>query len=249
MALQLLETKEIWYCVSLKNWDNKTWLSSKKYIKSFNNFLLKQIRLNRDSQILDIGCGRGKIFGFLYSKLRFKNKPIGIDIEIHKDRDKRINFKKIDAIKYLKNNNIRFDLILIKQTIHLLNFREIKNLISLCKNNLKKEGKILIFSLETSNNEIPTFLLMKKRLKSSLSRDKKIVAFLSKLYPRIKKKKFSFIVKISINKYVEMIKNRYISTLLSMSNNQILRGIDEINLSHRKKLIFNDKLICLILNK
>ena len=158
--------------MSLKNWDNKTWLSSKKYIKSFNNFLLKQIRLNRDSQILDIGCGRGKILGFLYSKLRLKNKPIGIDIETHKDRDKRINFKKIDVIRFLKKNNKKFDLILIKQTIHLLNFREIKKVISLCKTRLKKEGKILIFSLETSKNEIPTFFLMKKRLKTSLNRDK-----------------------------------------------------------------------------
>ena len=235
--------------MSLKNWDNKTWLSSTKYIKSFNNFLLKQIRLNRHAQILDIGCGRGKILGFLYSKLRFKNKPVGIDIEIHKDRDKRINFKKIDAIKYLKNNNIKFDLILIKQTIHFFNFREIKKLISLCKTKLKKQGKILIFTLETSKNEIPTFLLMKKRLKSSLSRDKKIIAFLSKLYPGTKKKKFSYKVKISTKKYVEMIKNRYISTLLTMSKNQILRGIDEINLSYPKILIFNDKLICLILNK
>ena len=235
--------------MSLKNWDNKTWLSSRKYIKSFNDFLLKQIRLNRDSQILDIGCGRGKILGFLYSKLRLKSKPIGIDIEIHEDRDKRINFKKIDAIKYLKNNNKKFDLILIKQTIHLLNFMEIKKLISLCKTKLKKEGKILIFSLETSKNEIPTFSLMKKRLKTSLNRDKKIITFLSKLYPRIKKKKFSFKVKISTNKYADMIKNKYISTLLSMRNNQILRGIDEININYQKNLSFNDKLICLILNK
>ena len=235
--------------MSLKNWDNKTWLASKKYIRSFNNFLLKQIRLNRDSQILDIGCGRGKILGFLCSSLRLKNKPIGIDIENHKDRDKRINFKKIDAIKYLKDNNQKFDLILIKQTIHLMNFKEIKKLISLCKTKLKKEGKVLIFSLETSKNEIPTFLLMKKRLKTSLNRDKKIVSFLSKLYPNIKKKKFSFRVKISNKKYMEMIKNRYISTLLSMSSNQILRGVDEINSSNQKILNFNDKLICLILNK
>ncbi len=235
--------------MSLKNWDNKTWLSSKKYIKSFNNFLLKQIRLNRESQILDIGCGRGKILGFLYSKLRLKNKPIGIDIETHKDRDKRINFKKIDGIKYLKNNNKKFDLILIKQTIHLLNFSEIKKLISLCKTKLKKEGKIFILSLETSKNEIPTFFLMKKRLKTALNRDKKIISFLSKLYPNIKKKKFSFKVKISTKKYMEMIKNRYISTLLRMSNNQILKGIDEINLNYQKILNFNDKLICLILNK
>ena len=45
-----------------------------------------------------------------------------------------------------------------------------------------------------------------------------------------------------------MIKNRYISTLLSMSHNQIMKGIDEINFKCQKKLTFNDKLICLILN-
>ena len=67
--------------MSLKNWDNKTWLSSKNYIQSFNIFLLKQIKLNSNSHILDIGCGRGKILGSLSSRLKLKNKPIGIDIE------------------------------------------------------------------------------------------------------------------------------------------------------------------------
>jgi len=46
--------------LSIKNWDNKTWISSTKYIKSFNKFLLKQKKLNKESKILDIGCGRGK---------------------------------------------------------------------------------------------------------------------------------------------------------------------------------------------
>ena len=45
----------------LKNWDNKTWLSSKKYIKYFNIFLLKQIRLNKESKILDIGAEEVKL--------------------------------------------------------------------------------------------------------------------------------------------------------------------------------------------
>ena len=71
--------------MSLKNWDNKTWLSSTSYIKSFNKFLIKETKLNKNSEILDIGCGRGKILGNLRSKLRLANKPIGIDIEQHKD--------------------------------------------------------------------------------------------------------------------------------------------------------------------
>ena len=117
--------------MSLKNWDNKTWLSSPSYIKSFNNFLLKQIKLNKNSQILDIGCGRGKILGSLSSKLSLKRKSIGIDIENHKDRDKRIIFKKIDALKFLKKNKKRFDLILLKQTIHLFKIKDIKTILKL----------------------------------------------------------------------------------------------------------------------
>ena len=46
-----------------------------------------------------------------------------------------------------------------------------------------------------------------------------------------------------------MIKEKYISTLLSFSKKQILTGIKEIDLRYNKTLIFNDKLICLNLNK
>ena len=88
---------------SLKNWDNKTWLSSRKYIQSFNSFILKQQILNKNSKILDIGCGRGKIIENLYSKLKLINKPIGIDIEDHKDKSKKIIFKKTDAINACKH--------------------------------------------------------------------------------------------------------------------------------------------------
>ena len=54
----------------LKNWDNKTWLSSQRYILSFNRFILKQIKLDRNSRVLDIGCGRGKIISNLSNKLK-----------------------------------------------------------------------------------------------------------------------------------------------------------------------------------
>ena len=67
----------------IKNWDNKTWLSSKGYIKSFNRFLIKKVKLNPKSTILDIGCGRGKILGSLSSKLSLRDKPTGIDMINH----------------------------------------------------------------------------------------------------------------------------------------------------------------------
>ena len=234
---------------NIKNWDNKTWLSSKKYIQFFNSFLLKQVKLNSSSKILDIGCGRGKILGSLSSRLKLKNKPIGIDIEKHLDRDKRINFKKVDATNYLKKNEIKFDLILIKQTIHLLQFKEIKRLLVLCKETLNSGGKIIIFSLNTNQNEIPTFLSMKRKLKKSLNRDKKIIQFILNLNFKALTKNFSFKVNIKKKKYIKMIQNRYISTLLSFKSKEINKGVEEINYKFKKNIVFNDKLICLILNK
>ena len=142
--------------VPLKNWDNKTWLSSNKYINSFNKFILKQIKLNRYSRVLDIGCGRGKIIANLSSKLNLHYKPIGLDIENHKDKSKKIIFKNTDALSFISKTKLKFDLILIKQTIHLLK-KEIKSLLTRCKSKLNINGKIIILSLDPEKNEIPTF--------------------------------------------------------------------------------------------
>ena len=235
--------------LSIKNWDNKTWISSNKYIKSFNNFLLKQKKLNNNSKILDIGCGRGKIIGSLSTKLKLKNKPIGLDIENHIDKDKRIIFKKISAIKYLKKNKKKFDLILIKQTIHFFSLKDIKKILAYSHSSLETGGIILILTLDTKNNEIPAFFLMKQKLNQSLKRD--IIIWKNILQMNIKKStsKFNFKVKVKKNLYLNMIKQRYISTLLKFSSVQILNGVNEINMKYKKNIIFNDKLNCVILEK
>ena len=127
---------------SLKNWDNKTWLSSQKYIQTFNKFLLNQVKLDKNSRILDIGCGRGKILANLSSNLRLFNKPIGIDKESHKDKSKKIIFKKIDALTFVSKTKINFDLILIKQTIHLLKKNRLQSFYQCVKINLIQMEKL-----------------------------------------------------------------------------------------------------------
>ena len=235
--------------MSLKNWDNKTWLSSTSYIRSFNNFLLKQIKLNKNSQILDIGCGRGKILGSLSSKLSLKTKPIGLDIVKHKDRDKRIIFKKIDALRFLKKNKKKFDLILFKQTIHLFKIKDIKNILKFSKKMLNINGKIIIFTLDPLNNEIPTFSIMKKKLKKALIRDKEIIRSISYLFNGKLIRGFSYKVKISRKKYMGMINSKYISVLLGMSQKTIFSGLNQIKRKYKKQISFEDKLICLVLNR
>ncbi len=231
----------------IKNWDKDNWLSSKSYISDFNLFLTKVIKFDTRSKILDIGCGRGKIIGSLSSKLKLKVKPIGIDLINHKDKDKRIDFQKINALNFSLTNNQKFDLILIKQTIHLMKLNEIRKLLNLLKKRLNPKGKILIFTLDTVENEIPTFKLMKNKLKQSLKRDKKILEIITNLYSQRIKKRFIFKVQMNKKKYVEMIKNRYISILMPLSNKQLIQGIEEIELKYKEILKFKDKLICIIL--
>jgi len=233
----------------LKNWDNKTWLSSPQYINSFNRFILKQVKLDKNSRILDIGCGRGKILENLSNKLRLLSKPVGLDIENHKDKSKKIIFKKIDASSYVTKTKTTFDLILIKQTIHLLKKKQAIKLLSLCKNKLNPNGKIIILSLDPNKNELPTFSLMKKKLTFSLNKDEKLFNLILKNESKVIFKKFVYEVRIFKKKYLQMIKDRYISTLLNIPDNQIKNGVVEIKNNYGNLLKFKDRLICFIIKK
>ena len=230
---------------SLKNWDNKTWLSSSSYISSFNSFLLKKIKLNKNSEILDIGCGRGKIFGSLFKKLKLIKKPIGIDPVNHKDIDKSIDFRNIDILRFFKTNKNKFNLIMIKQTLHFFNKDKRKKLVRICKDRLKKNGVLIIFSLNTTNNEIPCFKLMKQKLKRGLKRDSGMLKSTCLILKNYKIDKFTFKVSITKNKYIKMLKQKYISCLIDLTKKQINIGINEINEIYPKKILFEDSLICI----
>ena len=231
--------------IKLKNWDNKTWLSSASYINTFNSFLLKKKKLNKNSKILDIGCGRGKIIGSLSRKIKLSNKPIGIDPIVHKDVDKSIDFRDQDIFKFFKINNEKFDLILIKQTIHFFNKSKRQELLKTCRNNLKKNGVLLILTLNTSNNEIPCFQLMKKKLNRGLARDTKMLNSVNKILKNTKIDKFKYKVSITKDKYIKMLKQRYISCLVNLTKDQIKKGIDEIKSNYSDRILFNDILICI----
>ena len=163
----------------LKNWDNKTWLSSKAYITQFNKFLKTKINFNKNLKILDIGCGRANIISALQRKYKLKNKPIGIDIISNKGVKKNIIFKRVDALKYLDKKE-KYDLILIKQTIHFFSKTNLNRLLNLAKKRLNTRGKILIFSLKTKNNKIPCFKKMRKNLEKSLKRDEVLFKIIKK---------------------------------------------------------------------
>ena len=229
----------------LKNWDNKTWLSSAKYISSFKNFLKLETKINKNSKILDIGCGRASIISYLHKQYKFNDKPIGVDIVKNKDVKSNIIFKKIDAIKYLKKTEDLFDLILIKQTIHFFSKKQIKYFLNIAKNKLNKNGQILIFTLKSKKNEIPCFKIMKAMLLKSLKKDADLLKIIKKNLKNCTTNNFSFKVNLPKFKYIRMIRGRYISCLLNISDKNLKKGINEIKSNYKYKIKFTDTLNCI----
>ena len=233
----------------LKNWDNQTWLSSKNYIHQFNKFLSKRARFNKNTKILDIGCGRANIISNLQKRQKFKEKPIGLDIIKNKGIKKNIIFKKIDGYNYLKRKNEKYDLILLKQTIHFFSPSKLKALLDIAKKRLEKGGKMLIFSLKTTNNKIPCFKKMKQKLDSSLKRDEKLLKIIKKKLKKTNEYYFNFKVNISKQKYLKMVKSRYISCLLDLNNNEISKGVSELRSKYKNQIKFTNTLKCISYKK
>ena len=233
----------------LKNWDNQTWLSSKNYIYQFNKFLNKRVRFNKNTKILDIGCGRANIISTLQKKYKFKVKPIGLDIMNNKGVKKNIIFKKIDGYNYLKSKSEKYDLIILKQTIHFFNPSKLKALINIAKKRLESRGKILIFSLKTTNNRIPCFKKMRQKLDSSLRRDEKLLKLIKKELKRSNESYFNFKVDIPKQRYLKMVKSRYISCLLDLKSNEISKGISELKSKYKYQIKFTDTLKCISYRK
>ena len=233
----------------LKNWDKKNWLSSDEYISRLINFLKKKINFNKEIKILDIGCGRGKIISTLSAKYQMNNLPLGIDIVKHRDTANKIRFIKINALKYLKKKKEKFDIILFKQSIHFFKFSEIKKILKISKKNLTPKGKIIILALHPKKIQWPLFKVFKTKLIKSLNKDKIILNLIKSSFKKYEINFFTFKVKMTRELYLKMIRNRFNSCLLNLSLKEIKIGIEEIKKKYKKKLIFSDKLICIIYKK
>ena len=68
---------------------------------------------------------------------------------------------------------------------------------------------------------------------------------ISKILENNKIDKFKFKVSITKNRYIQIIKQRYISCLVNLSESEIKKGIKEIKDIYPDKILFNDILICI----
>jgi len=90
---------------------------------------------------------------------------------------------------------------------------------------------------------------MKDKLISSLKKDNFLFKIVKKNLKNSKETNFIFKVSIAKNKYLRMIKDRYISCLLDISAKDLKLGIGELNLKLKNQISFIDTLKCITFKK
>lgn len=230
------------------NWDRSSWLSSKEYFAKLSNQLIKSLDLHEEIKILDVGCGRGYLLRSLANKANLINIPFGVEPVKHEGPiPYHIKIINSSINSFLDNNNIKFDVVILKQVLHLLNQNEREYFYYKVKKHLYDNAKIVFIHMN-DQTEIPQFPIMKNRLKKSLNSHQYLSEELIKNFKLLKIDNFNYNVNISSKEYLEMIRNRYISVILDLNEEEIEKGIEFIKKHYPNQLSFKDTLTIQVFN-
>ena len=224
------------------NWDRSSWLSSKEYFEELSSQLIEFLDIREEKKILDVGCGRGHLLESLANKVNFIHKPIGVEPVKHENTiSQRIEIINSSINFFFQNNNSKFDLVILKQVLHLLNSNEREYFYQEIKKYLNKNGQIVFIHMN-NQTEIPQFPLMGNKLKLSIDSHHLLLEELNKNFKLLNIQNFTYSVKISLDEYLTMITNRYMTVLLDLSEEEIKEGIAFIKQNYSNHLSFNDTL-------
>ena len=90
---------------------------------------------------------------------------------------------------------------------------------------------------------------MRKKLNTSLEKDKIFFKIIKKNLKKISESNFNFKVNIAKKRYLSMISSRYISCLLNISKEDLNKGISEIKSKYKNQIKFTDTLRCISYKK
>ena len=146
MMFQKVKSMTISKKYSYDYWDGKRQYGygGYKYDGRWNHIakkLIKKYKLNKNSKILDIGCGKGHLIYELSKLLKSKN-IFGFDISKYAKKNSlsaiEKNIKYYDATKKIKFKKNNFDLVISINVIHNFSidkvFNFLKNIIYISKN-------------------------------------------------------------------------------------------------------------------
>ena len=198
-----------------------------------------------NSRILDIGCGQGHLLSYLWRK-GFRILT-GIDSSFNQIQTSKkylpneINLLNCDAIEYLNNSKIKFDVILLFDVIEHIKKDDLKGFITAIYKSLQPGGKLIVRTPNMANvlgtysryldmtHEIGFTEYSLKQLMESVQFSKNLVIDQSKFYS-LKKKPF-FLLRNHILGFIFKLEGRCSPTVFD--KNIYLVSIKNVTLNYR----------------
>lgn len=122
------------------------------FSKFYTRNYLRHFQVKPSDRILVVSCGPGYFVEVL--KKRSCKNVLGIDSDQRKiayAKARRLNCRAENAFAFLNKNKEPWDIIFAEQEINHLTKNEIKIFLKLCYANLKKDGSIVVHSLNGAN--------------------------------------------------------------------------------------------------
>ncbi len=122
------------------------------FSKFYEANYLKYIPENKGSSILALSCGPGYFVNLLNEKGYTNVLGIDSDTEKIKYAERRgLNCQVENGFDFLDTSQKQFDVIIAEQEINHLTIEEMFSFLKLCKQNLKKDGILIVHSLNGAN--------------------------------------------------------------------------------------------------
>jgi len=116
--------------------------------------VIKNLKINNTSSVLDIGCGGGELLSVIRSRFGVEDLS-GIDLSVENVeicKRKGFDVKLVDFIDYLNSSSKKFDFIFMIDVLEHIENSKIKECLLLLKNSLKSNGVLI---LQTPNAYSP----------------------------------------------------------------------------------------------
>ena len=212
---------------------NNSWEYSDNFVQFVAKKIIENLELKPCDNLVDIGCGTGIYTKKVFDLSGLKNTVICVDPS--KEMIKKIPLQKefkplvMYARDFIKGED-SYNKVLMKHMLHVV---EDKNkLLTSLYSKLPPKGILLLIMMPPTTQH-PLFQAAIKKYERLQPHYQEIVSLFEKLEFKTTVKFIDYSVSIKKIKFLEMIKNYYLTLLSSFSEAEIRAGINELEFKYR----------------
>ncbi|HAC65095.1 MAG TPA: SAM-dependent methyltransferase [Cyanothece sp. UBA12306] len=226
---------------------NNFWGYSPEFIDSLTKKIIEYLKLTDTDKLVDLGCGTGLYTQAIVSKISFKHPVICVDPsdQMIEQIPKNSQYKTLvnDAVNFADEPG-QYNKILIKEMIHHIDDKE--KLLKGLFERLTPEG-ILLLILLPPTIEYPLFVDALRTYEAVQPNYNNLVDLFTKIGFQTIVNFVDYPVSIPKGKYFEMVQNRYMSLLSRFDDEQLKKGLIEMQEKYhdQSNLEFCDRFVFL----